>query len=234
MLEIEMGMNHLKIDYLIKIGGSLLKNIEGCYKLASTIQKLGVKKRCLLFPGGGEIDNYIERYNREVTNYDKEIKFKRNIMHKSTTLSLDQTALFFSNYAKNIIPTDSFMTSKFILEDKNVPIIMPANLIFLLDPFRHTHRISSDSMALYFAHILEVKHLIILKSIDGIYNEKDKVIKNVGKSQLINMEQDCLDKTFPLLAEKTNIPITIINGLKPDVLENFILKGELDCGTYII
>ncbi|WP_182914191.1 hypothetical protein [Paenibacillus sp. 1011MAR3C5] len=227
MLDIKLGMNHLEIDYFIKIGGSLLSNIEGCKELSATLALAGAHKRIVLFPGGGAIDNYIESYN------DK-FQLSRSIFHQTTMLAMDQTALLFSNYQVAIVPVDNLIHCKEVLDKGQVPILMPSRLVFGLDPFRYTSRCTSDSMTLYFAKILEVENVVIMKSIDGIMTDENKLIPLLSPAQLKELDQNCVDEVFPLLCERVGkTPIIIINGLKGDVVKQLLLNGEIVCGTTI-
>lgn len=227
MLSITKAMNNLELDFIIKVGGSLLKNINQCKSLVDVIIEAGKSYKLLLFPGGGEIDNYIEAYHQQVP-------LDREIFHRATMLSMDQTALLFSNYNLNkLVPINNLIDCKKVLADGKIPVLLPSQIVFGLDPFRYTNRITSDGMALYFGHILQVKRMVVLKSINGILDRDQKIISRLTFDEFINIEQDCVDESFPLLASKAKIPIDIANGLEHEQLRTFFREGTNEWGTRI-
>ncbi|WP_019534803.1 hypothetical protein [Paenibacillus ginsengihumi] len=227
MLDIRKGMNYLGLDYMIKIGGSLLPNINKCKQLADLLSEVGKSKRLLLFPGGGEIDNYIETYHSQIA-------LDREIFHRATMLAMDQTALLFCNYnLEMLVPVDNMIDCRKVLDQHRIPFLLPSKIVFGLDPFRYTNRITSDGMALYFAHIFQAKRMVLIKSINGILDHNRQTISRLSFDEFLMTEQDCVDETFPLLAHKVKIPIDILNGLEYEQLRQYF-KEEINAwGTQI-
>ncbi|WP_420830698.1 hypothetical protein [Cohnella algarum] len=205
----------------------MLKHVEECKQLAASLVEAGKNKRIVLFPGGGEIDNYIESYH-------KKFPLKRDVFHHTTMLSLDQTGLLFSNFEEDLIPFKSFIECRRILEQRKVAVFLPSDVVFGLDPFRYTNRISSDGMALYMGHLLEVAEVVILKSIEGLLDQNKQVIPEINFDDFANLKQDCVDETFPLLAKQSRTPITILNGLEADRVYKWLTERDLECGTLIV
>lgn len=216
----------MNVDLMVKVGGSLLNNIEYCRQLVEAFEALNEMKKMIIFPGGGDIDNYIEQYSAKQ-------KLGKIVMHKSTMLALDQNALILSSYSKKVIPFTSVIECREILKEGKIPVFMPSQATFILDPFRYNSTVSSDSMALYFSKLFEVKELILLKSIDGILDKHSEVIKEISIELLQEIEQDCVDPLFPYLAAREQVPIMILNGRSPDVLNDYVIHGKFDLGTKI-
>jgi len=227
MREISKNFNQENVDFVIKLGGSLLKSKTACKKITDILEKNRNKYRFLIFPGGGDIDNYIENYN------DEKVSLSRETFHLSTLLSLDQTALLFSNYSDNLSVAANFTELDKLYADNKIPILMPSQLFIALNPFRYTNRVSSDSMSLYCSYLIDAKALIVLKSIDGIYDCNSTLLNTLSYAEFMEIEQKCTDETFPVLLSNIKIETHIINGLTSEALLEILETGATKHGTKI-
>ncbi|MNV91809.1 hypothetical protein D3C71_1863450 [compost metagenome] len=75
--------------------------------------------------------------------------------------------------------------------------------------------------------------MVVLKSVNGILDIDKRVISRLTFDEFINIEQDCVDESFPLLASKAKIPIDIVNGLEHEQLRTFFREGTNEWGTRI-
>jgi 5-(aminomethyl)-3-furanmethanol phosphate kinase len=216
----------LKIDYLIKLGGSLIANIDKAQNLAETLIALSENNRIVIFPGGGPIDNLIE-------NIDKQFTLNEITHHQACARAQDQTGLIFANFNLNFFETtDNFADVRDILKRKKIPVLLPSKLIFMLDPFEKSWNISSDSMGAYFSFLLEANKFLILTDVDGIYTKnptKDKDAKLIPKltvNQLDDLGQTSVDETLCDFLFNASMSCWVLNGHNYDNLIDFFNQKD--------
>ena len=140
------------MDAVLKIGGSLSKDIVSLKNLCKEISDLSKKHQILIVPGGGEFAN-------EVRSLDNKYKFSNEIAHKIAILAMDQYGLFLSE----LIPK-SYVTYTFIEKSRNLlPIFLPSQFLFQNDLLEHSWDVTSDSIAAFIANRLKAKKLILIK-----------------------------------------------------------------------
>ncbi|MBJ6360571.1 hypothetical protein ACFOQM_04500 [Paenibacillus sp. GCM10012307] len=225
-MSLSKGLNSIPADVMIKFSGSLLDDIATCAMIVEQLLLINSKKSIIIFPGGGTIDNYIE-------NYASQQKLGKVVMHKSTVLALDQNALIISSYSKEIVPFTTVIECREILKEGKIPVFMPSQAIFVLDPFRYNAVVSSDSMALYFCKMFDLPELILLKSVDGVLDQENKLLRDISFQQLKELQQDLVDELFPYLAEREQVPIMLMNGRRPGVLSDYLLLNRTIIGTLV-
>lgn len=215
----------LKIDYVIKLGGSLISDINLANKLAQSLAEVAKEKRIVIFPGGGPIDNYIE-------SVDKEFTLNEITHHQACARAQDQTGLIFANFNLDVYETtDNFAGVKEILNKGKIPVLLPSTLIFLLDPFEKSWSISSDSMGAYFSFLLEADKYIILTDVDGIYDADPKrnstatLIPKINVSTLSKENKTSVDETLAEFLLNAQMNCWVLNGYKTMNLINF-LRGK--------
>lgn len=157
-----LGFQEFDVDILVKLGGSLLDDLEKCRLLTSELSELGRHHNIVVFPGGGPIDNYIE-------DLDKTISFLPEIHHNLCARAQDQTGLIFGSMCSNAQFFSSFSDMKKIFDDHKLAVMLPMNMIIQLNVFEQSWEITSDTMAAYFADLLSADKFAILTNVDGIY-----------------------------------------------------------------
>ena len=145
-----------RFDAVVKVGGSI---IAGPYaeSAAGVLGDAATSSRLLVIPGGGDIDNLIEEKNRQRA-------LSRPVFHRATALAQDQSGLLFTNLHKQLQPIEAVIDAERVLAEGSVPVLLPSRLLFALDVFRYTNRVSSDTIAAYLAWLLHVPTVILLKS----------------------------------------------------------------------
>lgn len=145
-----------RFDAVVKVGGSIVAGPHA-ETIASILCDTTVTSRLLIIPGGGEIDNLIEEKNRQKT-------LERSIFHRATVLAQDQTGLLFTNLNQRLRAVETIMEAEYTVKAGLVPVLLPSRLLFALDVFRYTNRVSSDTISAYLTWLLHIPELIVLKS----------------------------------------------------------------------
>ena len=217
------GFQNLNVDILIKLGGSLLDDLEKCKLLATELSDLGRQHNIVIFPGGGPIDNYIEKL-------DQSMSFLPEIHHNLCARAQDQTGLIFGSMCDdNAQFFSSFVDMKKIFDNHKLAIMLPMNLIIQLNIFEQNWRITSDTMAAYFADIMHADKFAILTNVDGVYENSSDMSgepqRTIDASVLQNQPPTCVDVCLcPFLLEK-NQTCNILNGYDVKSVRDLIKNG---------
>ena len=224
------GFQDSGAQILIKLGGSLLFDLNKCRLLAKEIDDLSKKYKIVIFPGGGPIDKYIEDCN-------KELHFPPFIHHQLCARAQDQTGLIFGSLCSNARFFSSLVELRPLFEARHMAIMLPMKMIVELDIFEKSWRITSDTMAAYFANLLSVNKISILKSVDGLYKSLDNKIegqiKTIAASDLSKWRDTIVDECLcPFLLNKS-MSCCILNGYNIDAVSEWIKTGKC-AGTTIL
>jgi aspartokinase-like uncharacterized kinase len=215
----------VKLDAIIKIGGSLL-NESKFYKLCEYVSKLSKKYKIGIVPGGSKFADLVRKL-------DKKIHFPSEVSHHMAILAMDQYGLLLSMLIKAEI-TNSL---KLPTNIKKPVIFLLSKYFFEKDPLPNSWDVTSDSIAAYVAKKLKVKKLILVKNVDGIYaqytknSKKRKLIKKLKPKQLIG-KKTCVDNYLPKFLLKNPLTVYIVNGKHPERIKE-ALEGKLSKGTII-
>lgn len=222
------------MPYLVKIGGSLTPAyVPALYKVLSTIIKNN-RQKLFIFPGGG-------RFADLIRDYRKRLPLSKGIMHKMALAALDQNAYLIAGSCKCRYIT-SLKQAKSI--KTGIAVIAPYQILTQEQPFTGRNLdidiLSSDSSAIYFAHLLGAK-FIIATDVDGVYarnpkltNGRFKLLKEINSKTLSRIKSGGpLDETIPGLIDKYKIDTWVVNGKYPQRLKRLIENNNLDKGTLI-
>ncbi len=207
------------IDAVIKIGGSVLKQ-NSIKKLGKTLDNLIKDFSFVIIPGGGDYANLVRR---DYTDY----QLSEDTVHWMAILGENILGFLLLEYSIFGVPVFTIDEIHKALDDFRIPVLMPFRYLFEHDPLEHSWEITSDSIASYFASVLKVNQLILLKDVDGIYSHDPKdpskdqpeFISNLSlnNTDFSNL-QSCIDVSLPVLLKKYRQTCYIINGLYPDRL----------------
>lgn len=143
------------MDYVVKIGGSLFP--EASIRLLNELKG----QNCLIITGGGKFADLIRQY-------DEKINFSDSGNHKSAIIAMDIIATLLSDKVKFSETVNSIGEARNLLKQFKLPIMLCSNNMELLDSLEHSWKVSSDSIACYFANLIGAK-LIIATDVDGLY-----------------------------------------------------------------
>ncbi len=190
---------------LVKIGGNILESQQN---ISTTISQLNVllyklKKfqKIIIIPGGGEYANFV-RY------IDNNLSIGDTLAHWEAILAMDKNAENLHRQFPLILLIDNFSNLyEHVREQSATPkliIFQPFFFLYNNNELPHDWNVTSDSIALYLAFKLKLNICYLIKDIDGIFDNKGKII-----SLLTTKEFEELKKSNQL-AQMDNRP----NGIK--------------------
>jgi aspartokinase-like uncharacterized kinase len=116
-----------------------------------------------------------------------------------------------------------------ILKQGKLPLLNPSSLIESDDALEHSWRVTSDSIAMYIAHLLKAK-LLIATDVDGIYTHDPcqdgaNLIKFISAKKLLNFGETSVDEFLPELLLRYKSNCYVVNGKYPERVIS-IIEGK--------
>ncbi|MFX1503756.1 MAG: hypothetical protein ACFFDH_22535 [Promethearchaeota archaeon] len=216
---------HYKIA-LFKIGGKILENFENLNSTISQLTQLyneNLINKIVIIPGGGSFANFI----REVYN---ELKFTEDIAHWMGIISMNYNGLKLKNKFPEFEVFKDLMKLKKI--NRTLSIFLPYEFLKETNNLPHSWDVTSDSITLYIAGELGLKECFLIKDVDGILDDKNRVIKEILASEFKELKKrkklagvksnidELKERSTPIdiytttLIEKLKISCFILNGSK--------------------
>ena len=208
---------------IVKIGGKILENKEN---LESTIAQFkhicenDIVQKIIIIPGGGTYANFVRKIDEKISIGDE-------LSHWMAIFAMNCNGIELSQKYNDIKYFDNLGELK--KSNGRIVIFLPYDFINQRDELLHSWDVTSDSIALYIAHHLGLKECFLIKDIDGIISNKNKILrelttseyknlKNTNKILTINTNQEEIKDSQPIdsyvinLINKYNINCIILNG----------------------
>ena len=202
------------MDWVVKIGGSLFPNyaIELCESIASYNERKDSEK-ILIICGGGVLAN-------KIREYDKELRFSNSANHQSAILCMDIIGTLLADKIKDLEVVNTIESAEFISDQGKIPVLNSYSLMAAHDPFKHSWRVTSDSISLYISNLLKAK-LLIATNVDGIYthdpiDDDAKLIDYISAKKLLNFGETSVDEFLPELLIRYQSECYVVNGKYPE------------------
>jgi aspartokinase-like uncharacterized kinase len=213
------------MEAVIKLGGSLAGDPKTLKSLCIKLSELAKTHKILVIPGGGEFADVIRKF-------DKEYHLSSSAAHKMAILAMDQYGLLLADITPNSRIVRMLDEAKELSKQGFIPIMLPSELIFHVDPLEHSWEVTSDSIAAYVASILPAKRLVLITDVDGIYTNDPKksptakLIKEVSAKKLLTWKvKTCIDTFLPKILLEAKLDCYVVNGKYPKRIR-MILEGE--------
>lgn len=185
-----------------------------------------------MVPGGGEFADVVRVL-------DKRFSLSRSTSHMMAVLAMDQYGLMLSNLIPNSQTINKLEEVNYFLDKEKVPVFLPSNLFLSEDPLENSWDVTSDSIAVYLAHRMQVHKVLLVTDVDGVCtddpktNPKATLIKKLSANDLLSMDKRTgLDKALPKLLLKFTVDCFVVNGLFPERVEK-VLSGQDEVHTLI-
>lgn len=220
------------MDAVIKIGGSLAEDPERLRALCRKMSELAKKYALIVVPGGGKFADVTR-------DFDQRFALSSAVSHRMAILGMDQFGLLLSDIVPNSRVFRQFDDVKEIFEAKAMPILLPSHVLFQDDQLENSWDVTSDSIAAYIGERLNVKKVILVTDVDGIFTKDPKkhgdakLIERISAKKLLTMNRrTSVDKFLPKLLSKAKIECYVVNGKYSARIEA-ILAGQRTTCTVI-
>jgi 5-(aminomethyl)-3-furanmethanol phosphate kinase len=219
---------------LLKIGGSLALYPEKLRKLCTTLSKLSEKHSIVLVPGGGEFADTIRKV-------DTRFVLSSKITHRMAILGMDQYGLLLSDLTNNSLAVDSLEGVKKTLASGKMPILLPSKLLSQDEVLENSWEVTSDSIAIYIAHLLSACKVILVSDVDGILSDDPKTNSNAELMKRISVDEilalkkrTSVDNFVPKLLRKWPLDCFVVGGLFPERVEAILAGRDTICTRIIM
>jgi aspartokinase-like uncharacterized kinase len=213
-------------NIIIKIGGKILETPQSLESTISQFRTLLFDKRILnnvvIIPGGGNYANFIRILDKEIDLGDD----RAHWMAIKAMEFLGKRSI--KNYPEIEIIKEFDLLIK-SPQNKKIVLFLPYEYLFKYDELPHSWNITSDSITLYLANKLKLQECFLIKDVDGILDNQQKIIQNLTTSEYKDIMKKkkynsdeyfdkAIKKSQPIdsylltLIEKYNLPCFILNG----------------------
>ena len=220
-----------KSRFVVKIGGSILRQRGAADRLLGYLAKLPQKRETVLVFGSGSLASVLNAELAAVFNHSD------RGAHLSTLLVRDCVA----TYAVAAKPMLSLADSTFAIEaawsQGRLPVLRQSALVSWLGRFAWSKRMSSDSVAGVLAGLIDAQRLILLKDVAGIYDSfppigTAKPLRRISTRHLRQKVRSCVDPLLPSVLELFRLRCLVASGMDlVNVASCF--DSRPSCGTWI-
>lgn len=210
----------------MKIGGSLSRSPSALEKLCLRLSALISSYEFVIVPGGGSFAD-------EVRMHYEVFGLSDSAAHKMAILAMSQYGLLIADITPKACPVYRVEDCLEAYQEGFLPVLIPHKLLESKDPFPASWDATSDSISVYIARLLKAKKLILVKDVDGIYDEQGRLMKTVDLSWL-RRNRSCLDEYFPKIAEGLRMKCYVVNGFKPERVEGVLRGVETVCTEVLL
>jgi len=213
---------------VLKLSGHLIKHREAIRETLRELRSLIRVVRFILIPGGSVFADFVRELQGSMSFSDELahwLAIKAMEMYGVYIMDLDESNILVETY-------DLAETREAIGRGK-IPVLMPYRIVKALNELPHSWSVTSDSIAIYIARLLEASIVILAKPVDGILDEKGNLIRRITTTDLIRLDINIIDPHSIELICRAKTPIAIYNMLKPYLLK-LIVNKEIGDYTLIL
>ena len=144
-------------EVVIKLGGSLLAQVEQLDGVLAAIALAARTRRLLIVPGGGPFADAVRDVDRRVGLSDR-------TAHWMAVLAMDQYAhLLAARVPGGALVTTARGATR-VLDAAGVPVLAPSRWLSETDPLPHSWNVTGDSIAAWVAGQVHARALILVKA----------------------------------------------------------------------
>jgi 5-(aminomethyl)-3-furanmethanol phosphate kinase len=216
-------------DVFIKLGGSILDDPAQTEVLVPALVALAARQRLLILVGGGRIAKRLKSNQRQL-----ETAFYRS--WRAGVLCHDVNAALLASYSSTFEVASTAGEMMRCFEAGQIAVFAPASMLFGNLSFIPDWRITTDSMAVYFAHTLRAKRCVIVSNVDGVHAkwpDPGPPVPRISLAELERLPSSKLDSAFPSFFRRYPVPTFVVNGRYPSRVSAAVC-GEETIGTEIV
>jgi aspartokinase-like uncharacterized kinase len=214
-------------DVLVKVGGSLYSNPKLQNNLASWTS-LAEKYRVLVVPGGGPFADAVRAADARFGLNDQSA-------HWMAILAMDQSAYLLADLTPTAALVRDLAAAETACKAGRLAVLAPSTLLMRLDPLPHSWQVTSDSIAAWLAGYAQIRLLVLLKSVSGVYQtglagKSERLLQQVSRQALSDhhMIDSYFTRALPL-----STACWIIDGGQPERLIELLQLGST-VGTQVV
>ncbi|VAX22332.1 hypothetical protein MNBD_NITROSPINAE04-1286 [hydrothermal vent metagenome] len=200
--------------WVFKLSGSL-DNEKVLSKLTPVIDELSLKLRIVIVPGGGAFADFIRARSIRRKTSDK-------TAHAQAVISTGQFGYELAERFKNGIVAHNRSQVEAALKASATPVFIPYPYAVGQKRIEASWDATSDTISAEVCRYLGIGGLVMLKSVDGIF-ENGKLKKIVSKASL--KKSGVVDPVFVSCLEP-GWDVFILNGRKPERLKELFKTGS--------
>lgn len=210
------------IETVIKVGGSLGQSSK-LPNLMQKLSKLGDRHKILVVPGGGAFANAIREY-------DQRFGVAGDAGHWMAILAMDQFGHLLASMLANGALVQDLKAAREALSIGRIPVLLTYNFLRQTDVLPRSWDVTSDSIALWLADLAGAGQLVLLKSVDGLFNDPHDTNRGGKLMEAASLSQepccqDVVDRSFASIFKNTNLAAWLVNGKHPERLEQLLDTG---------
>jgi aspartokinase-like uncharacterized kinase len=209
------------IQAVVKVGGSLSRG-EHLPALGKHLGEVGRRYRLLVVPGGGPFADVVRTQDRQFGLGD-------SAAHWMAILGMDQYGWLLADLVPESEPVWTLAAAHIASQAGRVPVLLPWALLYAMDPLPHTWDVTSDSIAAWVAGMVQAPLLVLLKDVDGIFDERPREASHRCLHERIAVEQlgrfGVVDGHLPALVAQYGLDLWLVNGEQPGRLEELLSTG---------
>jgi len=210
-----------KIDYLIKVWGSLIWKNESFYDLIETLEDISKTKNIILTTGSKDISDIIRDRLKEIIEPILSLDNHIDITWKSR----DIMSQVFCDISDKFVPIFDLKQIDSILNKDRIPVIIQYELLKQLQAFSLERWLSTDTSSAYFSKIVNAETFIKLTDVDWVYkdlNDKNSLLEKIYTSELKKMWKTCIGIALADFLDKINSICYVLNWNKSENLKIFL------------
>jgi aspartokinase-like uncharacterized kinase len=213
----------LAFDAVLKVGGSLGRGQGGLDRLCQEIARLGRTRRLLVVPGGGAFADQVRSASRIH-------HLSETAAHRMALLAMDQYGLLLADLLPGAAATADILSARQAAAQGRVVVLLPAALVTQADPLPHSWQVTSDSIAAWIAGLVKAGLLVLIKDVDGLYQQKDLPAVPGEPNREIDLDmtgdgQGGIDEYFARALCGLSLQAWAINGNHPERLTELLETG---------
>jgi aspartokinase-like uncharacterized kinase len=152
-------------------------------------------------------------------------------------LAMDQFGHLISSLIPNSELVQGLADARKVLTAGRVPVLLTYNLLFQTDELPRSWDVTADSIAAWVAELSGAQRLVLLKSVDGLFNDapcshgKVDLLEKIDLNQLIRCKG--VDRYFASILKKHRLDVWVVNGKHPERLTQLLDTGVTK-GTHLL
>jgi len=210
---------------VLKLSGHLIKHVDVIKQTLSELKSLPRIAEFVLVPGGSVFADFIKELQAKLHFNDNTahwLAIKAMEMYGTYIASLDES--------NTLVETYDLSEVQRALNECKIPIIMPYRILQEHDELPHSWNVTSDSIAIYIASLLNANLVVLAKPVSRILGKELGLVRKLSTTDLRRLGVEILDPFAVDLLSKVRIPLVIYNVFNPHVLRHIVIR---ESGDYV-